>query len=86
MDSVDITIVRLRGWLRERRVRAGLSQYDLAEASGVCQTTLSRIERGERKLTVEALLRIAAALDVDALEALSAATRSEIAPASCSAA
>ena len=86
MDKTQITVVRLRIWLREERVRLALSQQDIADAMSVKQTAVSRAESGTVQLTVDMFLRFAQALDVDPLEALKAATRSEIAPASCSAA
>ena len=48
--------------LKELRTEAGLTLVELAARSGNDQTFLSRIERGERSLTVERALRIAAVL------------------------
>ena len=83
MTRSETTIIRLRCWLREHRVRANMSQLDLADRLGVVQGTLSRIESGHVPLTVDAFLRIAEAIEVDPVDALAAATRSEMAAASC---
>ena len=44
------------------RLRLGLSQYELAEILGITQSLLSRVERGERKLSGEAAAAISAFL------------------------
>ena len=54
--------------LRFRRVREarGLSQDDLAAKSGVYQSTISRLERGETTgIEFDVLDKLAQALDVD---------------------
>ena len=83
MTRSETTIIRLRCWLREHRVRANMSQLDLADRLGVVQGTLSRIESGHVPLTVEAFLRIAEAIEVDPVDAIRAATHSEMTAASC---
>lgn len=50
--------------IREARKRAGLSQIQLAELVGMDQSGISRIERGERPVTVDMLKAIAQALGV----------------------
>ena len=50
----------LRGW----------STYELAARSGVAQSTIFRIEIGERHPSAKTLARIARALGLDELEAL----------------
>jgi transcriptional regulator with XRE-family HTH domain len=42
-----------------------LSQRDLAERAGIRQALVSQIELGEANVTLDSLLRIAIALDVD---------------------
>lgn len=44
--------------LREARQRAGITQRELADRVGVSQAAVSRLERGDRSLTVEALERL----------------------------
>jgi transcriptional regulator with XRE-family HTH domain len=46
------------------RLRAGLTQAQLAEASGVTDETISRIERGFYEPAVSTLFQLAEALDV----------------------
>lgn len=50
--------------VRSERQRAGLSQEDLAEQSGLHRTYIGGIERGERNPTLLTTLRIATALGV----------------------
>ena len=50
--------------IRAARKERGISQRDLARALGMAQSTLSRIERGERRLGVDQLIAIARALGV----------------------
>lgn len=50
--------------IRAARQRRGMSQRDLARALGMAQSTLSRIERGERRVSVDRLIEIARALGV----------------------
>ncbi len=49
--------------LMELRERHGMTQEELAEATGIHQSEISRIERGSANPTAKTLLRIAEALD-----------------------
>ncbi len=51
--------------LRVARESRGLSQKQLAEATGITATTISRYETGKRKLTVETAQQLALVLDMD---------------------
>jgi len=51
--------------IRELRKGAGLTQDELAERIGCAQSEVSRMERGQRSLTVDRLLRLAQALNVE---------------------
>jgi transcriptional regulator with XRE-family HTH domain len=60
----------LRALLVERRKQAGLSQTELAARLHWSQRTISKIETGEKRVTVVELLEIASALSFDAPAAL----------------
>ncbi|MCA9832676.1 MAG: helix-turn-helix transcriptional regulator [Thermomicrobiales bacterium] len=57
---------RLGALLRSLREDAGLKQGELSERIGIAQRTLSRIEYGDREVTVLELLVIARGLNVSA--------------------
>lgn len=48
------------------RKRAGLSQEDLGERAGLHRTAIGLLERGARVPRIDTLVKLAAALDVDA--------------------
>ena len=48
--------------VRAERIKAGLSQEQLAEKADLARNYIGNIERAEYKVTVEALARIARAL------------------------
>jgi transcriptional regulator with XRE-family HTH domain len=50
--------------IRSERIKAGLSQEQLAEKANVARNYIGNIERAEYKVTVETLARIAKALKV----------------------
>ncbi|HEV7403991.1 MAG TPA: helix-turn-helix transcriptional regulator [Chthoniobacteraceae bacterium] len=52
------------GAIREVRKAAGLSQEKLAEKADLHHNYIGEVERGEKTISVEALLRIAGALKV----------------------
>lgn len=51
--------------LAKERLKQGYSQRKLAQMAGISQAGLLFIEKGERRPTLEILLQIAEALDVD---------------------
>jgi ribosome-binding protein aMBF1 (putative translation factor) len=55
---------RVGAKLLDRRLAAGLSQRDLAQASGIDQAEISRIERGQGNPTVETLLALGTPLGI----------------------
>ena len=61
--------------IRDARRRAGLSQQALGERVGLDQSGISRIERGERPMTVDTLKAIASALGVSPAALLSDSKR-----------
>ncbi len=68
-DSVDV-LVRRR--LRELRMQHGLTLEDVAGRSSIDVSTLSRLESGKRRLALDHLPRLAAALSVSTDELLRA--------------
>lgn len=64
----------LAGYIRDRRLAAGMTQDDLAERSGVSQPVISDIERSRTKLpNAEARRGISRALGVRHIDVLVAA-------------
>jgi transcriptional regulator with XRE-family HTH domain len=51
--------------LRQERETRGLSMNMVAERAGLSQQMVSYVERGMRNPTLETLLRMAAAMDID---------------------
>ncbi|MBF6276995.1 helix-turn-helix domain-containing protein [Nocardia nova] len=73
MDGTDIradeTLVdkahrAISDHLRAERARAGLTQAQLAEKSGLAEITIYRLEKNQRKMTLTQLFAIADALGV----------------------
>ena len=64
--------------LKELRKRQKLGLEDLAEKTGFSPGHLSRLERGDRKLTVETLERLALALGVQPTDLLAPAAQRQI--------
>lgn len=52
--------------VRERRQELRLSQEAAADRCGVHWTQLGKVERGQRSLRLETIVRIARGLDIDA--------------------
>lgn len=48
--------------IKEKRIAAGMSQEQLAEASGVTRASISRYENGERRPNAWTAIKIARAL------------------------
>lgn len=63
ITNLAINVNRLRN-------AAGLSQADLARATGTTQPAISRCERGEANLRLTTVARLAGALGVDAADLL----------------
>jgi len=51
--------------LRDARLRAGLTQMDVAERARVTQSYVSRLELGSQKLNVESMLLLAGAVGLN---------------------
>jgi len=61
--------------LRQERARRGISIYRLSKMCGVSQQMISYVERGMRNPTLDTLLRIAIALDIDLWKLLKQASK-----------
>lgn len=57
-------VVYIGKTLKDTRIRAGLTQAELAEKAGTTQTTIARIERDAVQPAVTTLRKLATALDV----------------------
>lgn len=64
-------LIELGRRIRERRLKAGMSQEMLAEKAGISPVTVSRIEGGVTAASVETFQKLAQALGADAAELLS---------------
>ncbi|MEV5543842.1 XRE family transcriptional regulator [Saccharopolyspora shandongensis] len=70
--SVGAVIEQIAPRLRRAREKKGVSLADLARATGISTSTLSRLESAQRKPSLELLLPITAALGVPLDEIVSA--------------
>ena len=52
----------MRQWLKDIRVKKGLTTYEVAATAGISQSLYSSIENGSRGVTVAKAKKIAAAL------------------------
>ncbi len=63
-DDVDLVIDTVGERLRSVRAQSGTTLAQLAEATGISVSTLSRLESGQRRPTLDLLLRLARAHQV----------------------
>lgn len=56
--------------VKDRRLRLGLSQEELADVCGYHRTYIGSVERSERNITLSTLEALAAALGVSAIDLL----------------
>jgi len=68
------TVAAVARRLKDERLRRRISMTKLAAESGLSQQMISYVERGMRSPTLDTLLRIAAALDVDLWRIIKAAS------------
>ena len=69
---ISLEVIRL---LRMERTRRQISMLRLAQKSGLSVAMISYVERGMRHPTLDTLLRIAIALDVDLWKLLKQASK-----------
>lgn len=50
--------------IKQLRIKKNLTTYDLAEITGISQSTISKIENNKRKIDTETLTKLADALNV----------------------
>ncbi len=60
--------------IREFRERAGLSMQALADRAGTSAPQINKLEKGERKLTVDWMVRLGRALGIDAKDLMTGET------------
>ncbi|MGE0716224.1 MAG: helix-turn-helix domain-containing protein [Alphaproteobacteria bacterium] len=70
MAENNAVLERFGKSVRERRLLLGLTQEDLADASGLHRTYIAGIEAGRRNITLRVLARLATSLQVPPAELL----------------
>jgi transcriptional regulator with XRE-family HTH domain len=68
--SQQVVCSRVARILRREREKRGLSMNRVAERAGLSQQMVSFVEREMRNPTLETLLRIAAAIEIDFIQVL----------------
>ena len=68
MKEKHQNLVKLGNKIRELRVVKGYSQEGVADASGMGRTYMGRVERGEQNISIQNLIQIAFALNVEVSE------------------
>lgn len=71
-DAVSEEVARI---LREERKRKGLSMNTVSERAGLSRMMVSYVERQERNPTLDTLLRLSEALEIDLAELIQRAQR-----------
>lgn len=61
-DNVRQSLVRQYAYIRKMK---GLTQAEVAERAGISRTNVTRFESGEYNPTLEMLVKLAAAMDLD---------------------
>lgn len=70
-EAIAANVVKI---LREKRNQRGLSMNQVAERSGLSQSMISLVEHDLRNPTLDTLLRIADALEIDLSEVIKSAS------------
>ncbi|HFF3080427.1 helix-turn-helix transcriptional regulator [Legionella pneumophila serogroup 1] len=58
-------LIKIGNKIRELRVSKGYSQEGIADAAGMGRTYMGRVERGEQNISIQNLIQIAFALNVE---------------------
>jgi transcriptional regulator with XRE-family HTH domain len=67
--------VKVISLLRQERERRKLSKYFVAQESGLSPQMVAYVENGDRNPTLETVLRMAAALELDLAEVITQARK-----------
>lgn len=67
MNNTDTPVLRFTfgNFIKDARVKNGMSQLEVASLAGIDQAYLSKVERGTREPTLGVALRICDALKLD---------------------
>lgn len=65
MKDKHQNLVKIGSKIRELRSAKGYSQEGIADAAGMGRTYMGRVERGEQNISIQNLIQIAFALNVE---------------------
>ena len=71
----------MQNQIKHWRIVRGMSQHELAEKVELSQSTISRLETGEIRLTLDMMVKCAVALDIELSEIYRRDTSDETVPA-----
>ena len=71
----------MQNQIKHWRMVRGMSQHELAEKVALSQSTISRLETGEIRLTLDMMEKCAVALDIELSQIYSRGTSDETVPA-----
>ncbi|CAA0248461.1 Helix-turn-helix (modular protein) [Tenacibaculum maritimum] len=70
-DKEQDILIKIGVKIRKLREEKNLTQFNLAYDAGLSKNQIGRAERGENKLSVIAIIKIAKALEIDVKELIS---------------
>ena len=68
MKEKHQNLIQIGNKIRMLRIAKGYSQESIADAAGMGRTYMGRVERGEQNISIQNLIQIAFALDVEVSE------------------
>ncbi|WP_133128540.1 helix-turn-helix domain-containing protein [Legionella nagasakiensis] len=68
MKDKHPNLIKIGSKIRELRISKGYSQEGIADAAGMGRTYMGRVERGEQNISIQNLIQIAFALNVEVSE------------------